>query len=114
MADVLTMPLIQQALHTSRALSTVLSASKAKSNGPSALFLPTTPANTQYACRELQDATPELAARLKARQESAARTQRLLSEEEEAAAAASSSEPPGWSNTAAPFGGQLAALLRKR
>jgi hypothetical protein len=62
--------------------------------------------------RELQDATPELAARLKARQESAARTQRLLSDEDEAAAAAAGG--PGWSNTSAPFGGELAALLQKR
>lgn len=67
--------------------------------------------------RELQEASPELAAALRARQESSARTRRLLSDEaDEAAAAAGSSsgQPPGWSNNAAPFGGELAALLRKR
>lgn len=69
-------------------------------------------ANAPLPVRELQKATPELAARLKARQESAARTQRLLSDEDEAAAAAAGG--PGWSNTSAPFGGELAALLQKR
>lgn len=80
-------------------------------------YLQSTPVTlcTHPTDRELQEATPELAARLKARQAAAERTQRLLSEEEEeAAAAASSSEPPGWSNSAAPFGGELAAMLRKR
>jgi hypothetical protein len=62
----------------------------------------------------IQEATPELAARLKARQDAAARTQRLLSDEEEAAAAAGTAEAPAWSNTTAPFGGELSALLQKR
>jgi hypothetical protein len=70
-------------------------------------------ANAPLPVRELQDATPELAARLKARQESAARAQRLLSDEDDAAAAAAAGGP-GWSNTSAPFGGELAALLQKR
>lgn len=74
-------------------------------------------ANADLPVRELQEASPELAAALRARQELSARTRRLLSDEtDEAAAAAGSSsgQPPGWNNSAAPFGGELAALLRKR
>eukprot|EP00775_Hariotina_reticulata_P003429 gene3429-3701_t len=69
------------------------------------------------AAEELQTATPELAGKLKQRQtelENAQRLQRLEEEEAAAAAAGDLDQTPGWSNSSAPFGSELACLLAKR
>lgn len=71
--------------------------------------------------QELQDATPELAQRLKQRQEAAEIARRHsegeAKQQQDAAGRAGSTSAdgaPGWSNASAPFGNELTALLQKR
>jgi hypothetical protein len=63
---------------------------------------------------ELQDATAELADKLKRRQQEVGR--QLTKEQQEALEAKEREEgrAEAWSNKAVPFGGELAALLQKR
>jgi hypothetical protein len=75
------------------------------------------PGGPGKAAEELQTATPELAGKLKQRQTELDRAQQHQKQQEAEAAAAAAGgvdQTPGWTNSSAPYGSELASLLAKR